>query len=218
MDWFRRTAWASNDRLDFEARLSRARRHNRAQYLRIQAAHLEGTGKPELIAEALGLLERMLRDYPDRIERAPAHSQRARCLAQLGRVAEALDAYRAALAQEREFPNVITNAWLDFGWLALTKGLLESRAAEVDAILREREGGRSSCVFPAHEYMLHTLRALLAALHGSEDAARAHARQALTAARAARSRFARHPHVGLVHTPDERILQRLRALAGEAPD
>src|SRR5215471_12054599 len=107
-EWFRRGTWTGADQMEFEAHLGRARRGNRAQYLCIQAFHLLETNDERRVEAALGLFDRMLRDYPERIQIAGAHDGRAKCLVRLGRIPEALDAYRAALRQEREFPNVRT--------------------------------------------------------------------------------------------------------------
>ena len=78
-EWFRRTAWTKNDQAEFEARLARARKQNRAQYLRIQASHLMEAANPKLTSAALELLNRMLAEYPSDIQVAQAHVQRAEC-------------------------------------------------------------------------------------------------------------------------------------------
>jgi tetratricopeptide (TPR) repeat protein len=114
-EWFRRSTWSDADREDFNARLKRSRGDgNKAQYLRIQAGHLADAGHH---AVAIELLDRLFAEFPQRIELAQAHSQKAESLAQLGQTEAAVKEYRAALQTERDFPNVQTNAWLDFGWL-----------------------------------------------------------------------------------------------------
>jgi hypothetical protein len=58
-DWFRKTSWSETDQADFFARLKRSRgASNKAQYLRIQASHLEGVGSPGLLRASLTLLDK----------------------------------------------------------------------------------------------------------------------------------------------------------------
>ena len=65
-DWYRRTTWSQTDREAFHARLKRSRsEEGKAQYLRIQALHLQETGDPERIAAAVELLDELLAKYPD---------------------------------------------------------------------------------------------------------------------------------------------------------
>ena len=122
-EWYRRSTWTDFDREEFNARLQRSRgTGNKAQYLRIQASHLAEAG---LHAAAIELFDRLLAEFPERIELALAHLQRAQSLAKLGRTGPAIDEYRAALQAERDFPNVQTNAWLSFGWFAVEEQLTE---------------------------------------------------------------------------------------------
>ncbi len=46
-EWFRSPAWGPEDRADFEARLARARRTSRGQYLRIKGLALKDAGDRE---------------------------------------------------------------------------------------------------------------------------------------------------------------------------
>jgi hypothetical protein len=61
-DWFRCTDWNEATEGEFFRRLKRARRQ-RPQYLVIQAATLVGTGRRELAACALSLLELFTQEY-----------------------------------------------------------------------------------------------------------------------------------------------------------
>src|SRR5262245_61553605 len=117
IEWFRRSTWTDQDREEFNARLARSRgSSNKSQYLRIQASHLADAG---LHADAIELLDRLLTDYPEKIEIASAHLQKANSLRILGQTGLAIDEYRAALHAERGFPNVKTGTWLDFGWFVV---------------------------------------------------------------------------------------------------
>src|SRR6516165_10699113 len=120
-EWFRRATWTDADREDFNARLKRSRgASSKAQYLRIQALHLAEADHRE---GAIELLDRLLAEFPDSIDIAQAHAQKAESLAKLGQTEAAIEEYRAALQRERDFPNVQTNAWLDFGWFVVEKRL-----------------------------------------------------------------------------------------------
>lgn len=58
-EWFRSPGWSEADRADFEARLARSRKYNRAQYLRIKGLALSGAVE---VAGARGLWLRVLAD------------------------------------------------------------------------------------------------------------------------------------------------------------
>src|SRR5687767_401449 len=155
LEWFRRTTWTDQDREDFDARLKRSRdAGNKAQYLRIQAFHLAEVGNEECSIE---LLDRLFVEYPVKGELAQAHNQKASSLARLGKIAAAIEEYRAALQAERDFPNVRTNAWLDFGWLVV-ENQLSDLYDEVLRILKEFRD-ESGLKFPASEYSYATVQA-----------------------------------------------------------
>jgi len=118
--WFRRTTWSPADAADFGARLERSRSaFHRAQYLRIQAAHLHEAGTHPLAEAAFGLLDQLLAEWPDESQLSSAHMQRAGCLIDLGRPEEALAAYQAALAARRVSPNFGNDAHRGFAELAV---------------------------------------------------------------------------------------------------
>src|SRR5262249_18363839 len=209
-EWFRRTTWSDADREDFNARLKRSRgAGNKAQYLRLQALHLAEAGHDE---GAIELPDRLFAEFPDSIDIAQAHAQKAESLAKIGQTETAIDEYRAALQRERDFPNVRTNAWLDFGWFVLEKELsvLYDEVARVLEEFRE-EGGLK---FPAIEYRYAAIQALLAEARGEKSRAREFARQALAEAAKEHSGLRYHPTAGLVGSERNTFASRLRALAG----
>lgn len=87
-DWFRSASWTDDAAEEFERRLARARKSSRPQYLRIQAVTLLDGSESDRGA-AIGLLERLLRDYPDSLEVAFAHELLARAHRRAGRLREA---------------------------------------------------------------------------------------------------------------------------------
>lgn len=208
-EWFRRTVWSVADREDFHARLKRSRSAgNKAQYLCIQAGYLADAGYH---AEAIELLDQFFAECPEQIQLAQAHARKADSLAKLGEIEAAIHEYRAALQTEREFPNVRTNAWLDFGWLVVEKEL-KSIYDEVSQILHEfrKEGGLK---LPAVEYQYATIQAILADSRGERTRAREFAKQALFEASKSYSGLRYHPTVGLVGTQRDTFESRLKVLA-----
>jgi tetratricopeptide (TPR) repeat protein len=209
-EWFRRTTWSDADREDFNARLKRSRgAGNKAQYLRIQAGHLAEAGHH---AVAIELLDRLFAEFPQQIELAQAHAQKAASLEQLGQLQAAIQEYRAALEVQRDFPNVRTNAWLDFGWLVVERQLTD-HFDEVSQVLQEfREDG--GLKFPAIEYRYAAIQALLADARDEKARASEFAKQALAAAAKDHSGLRYHPTVGLVGSEQSAFANRLRRLAG----
>jgi hypothetical protein len=117
-DWFRRLTWTGADRTEFSGRLRRARTaFHKAQYLRIQALHLERDATPPQPKAALELLDQLLRDYPEPSQLSLALEQRARCLAVLGRGEEALVTSRHALEAEASNRGIVGHAYLEFAEL-----------------------------------------------------------------------------------------------------
>ena len=209
-EWFRRTTWTPSDEAAFMARLGRSRTEfHRAQYLRIQAHHLAETGDPTLILPALRLLDLLVSAHPDHSQLALAHHQRAQCLVDLGRLPEAIEAFRASMSAQRTLRSIASNAHLDFGELvcALQRTDLYEEVAEAIA-----EFGAGT-PFPVHRYKYAAVRAVLAEARGEFPAATEHAREALAAAAATESPFRRHRSLGLVQFVDPLLLERLRALA-----
>ena len=62
-DWYRKTTWSSRDAEDFERHLARSRRQ-RAQYIKIQAQTLAGTGQVQVADAAIHLAHRYLKEDP----------------------------------------------------------------------------------------------------------------------------------------------------------
>ncbi|HTQ03841.1 MAG TPA: hypothetical protein VMI54_08280 [Polyangiaceae bacterium] len=205
-EWFRKTSWTEADRVDFEKRLARSRPASRAQYLRIQAAHLAEAGEH---GAALALLAELLENYDAPIHRAQALLQRAQSCDALDDVAGSLEAYRAALAAERETQNVRTRVGFEFPLFVARRNL---QGAFVEA-LSVLESAESQATFTADRFEVAAARSLIAWSRGDADRAKTHAAIALQAAAERHSGLSRHPTVGLVRA-DPALLERLRALTG----
>jgi tetratricopeptide (TPR) repeat protein len=209
-EWFRRTTWSDADREDFNAHLKRSRgAGNKAQFLRIQACHLADAGRH---ADAIELLDRLFTEFPQQFELAQSHAQKADCLTALGQIEAAIQEYRAALQAERDYPQVQTNAWLDFGWLVV-KSQLSDLYQEVSRVMHEFGDGRGF-EFPSVIYACNTIQALLADARGDNARAREFAKQALAEADKDHSGLRNHPRLGLVGPEHHTFERRLKALAG----
>ena len=209
-DWFRKTTWSEADQADFFAHLKRSRGvGNKAQYLRIQASHLEETHKPELIQVALTLLDKMLTDFPEQGELASAQKQKASCLAALGKTDEAIASYRDALNTERKFPIRRTRAWLEFGRFICDRRLVDFYD-EALAVLDEL---KYDLIFAADVYEFSGIRAIIAANRGDSESAKRFAKSALESAATTHSGFRYHPTAGLVRNKETPFYKSIEAIA-----
>jgi len=210
-DWFRKTSWNEADQADFFAHLKRSRTAgNKAQYLRIQASHLEDVGSPEFLRVAITLLDKMLTEFPERFELASAYGQKASCLAKLGEIDQAVVYYRRALETEREFPNVKTHAFIKFGKLVVENNL----AKFFDEALVELEELNSRGIqFPADVYNVFGIRSIITAQKGDAEKAKEFAKVALEAAAEVHSGLRYHSTVGLVRDKETPFFKSVTAIA-----
>ena len=205
-DWYRRSTWTAAQRSEFFNRLARCRPHNRALYLRIQAACLHAS-QPET---ALELLDYLLLHHPDPDVLAGAHLDRARCLEMIDRLLEAALAYRAAIAEERRQSGSRAAAPRGFGMFCVRRRL-RSQYVHAIAVLDEFELSHPSH-FASDQYQVCAIRALVAQDQGQIAVARTMAARALAAARAREPGRRQHPAAGI--EPDPAIHRRLELLAG----
>jgi tetratricopeptide (TPR) repeat protein len=209
--WYRKESWTQKDREDFFARHKLARERKKAAYLRIQAYHLEKIGTPEAIRGALELLDLMIKEWPEKIELAMAYHQRATCLESLGQVDEAIIAYRNSFEAERQQPNVVTYAVLEFGMFAIRHNRPDLYQ-EVLSVLHEL-AEESDMIFPAQQYLFHAITAIIADEFELKQAAKVHAKRAIEAAEVIHSGFRYHRNVGLVAKQDNTIEARLATIS-----
>lgn len=209
-DWYRMKTWSKSDQEDFFARLKGSRTtFHKAQYLRIQASYLQSIGTKGMAFNSLELLDLMLKEYPEKSELSSAYLQKAECLITLGKIEQAIDEMRNALQSEREYPNVETEAWLEFGWTAIIYQL-SYLYDEVLGILNEF---KSDLIFPVDKYRWNAIQAIIADEKGNQSTAKKFASIALEASSLAHSGFRYHPKVGLVQNPNAKIHPRLIELA-----
>lgn len=213
-EWFRNKSWDKQIETRFNEKLHRARRHNRSQYLRIQAWYLTHSA-PDV---ALALLDQYFSLNTDvkAVDFSQALLQQAdACLTQ-GRTEDALASLRKALDREREFPNAKTSAWSMFAGLVSRQRLRMHYVAALE-LLAELEPNQ--LVFQADRFNFHAAKALIYRDQGRSTEAQQEAREALAAASADHSGFQNHPKIGLVGDAGREIqdeLLRMMDCAGEA--
>lgn len=212
-NWYRGTSWTPADQEAFWARLRRSRApSHRAQYLRIQALSLEQAG---IVEPAVPLLAKALLADPGGFDVAEIHHQLATCREKQGRLSEAVEHVRHALAAET--PNHRTGAWLTLGRIAVEHGM-HNIYDEVLAILEarmQRGDGILPVSFPSERYLLSAILAVINAHLGREQAAQQLARAALSAAAETNSGLRYHSQVGLVPEKDTRLYGLVVPLAGD---
>lgn len=203
-DWYRNREWSPEIEAQFSAKLKRAR--DKAQYLRIQACSLKNS-HPET---ALMLLERYFA-LGDDFDRAQAYVDQADALLALGEIEAALTSYERALTREQEFPNALTQAYLELPFLIATT----RRQDKYQRALEVLSQAQSRLMFPVDRFKWHAAHALISEATGADDAARRHARAALENAYAEHSGFRYHASVGLVGSKYPDLRHQLAELARE---
>ena len=211
-DWFRKHTWTDTDQAEFFKKLSRSRTaFHKAQYTRIQAYELYRADRIQYARDALKLLDMIVENWMDDAQRASVQHQRAECLKDLGRDAEAINAYRETFIEQRRHPSDLTNAHLDFAWWIATSKMHE--LFDEAMIVLDEFTRKGQIAFPAAIYYSEGSRALIQAARGEQQLASTHARRALDAAEAEHSGLRYHPKVGLVKTNDEQAHSVLISIA-----
>jgi len=213
-DWYRHTTWTAAEQEAFRLRLRRCRSQS-SQYLRIQAQYLAQAG---LVTEAMQLLREYLEKFRDDFQLSMVCAQLATCYERLGEIEAAISWLRRALAAESVRPNVRTDAWLEFGRMAVEHDLTDLYG-DFLGLVEERSGRpgglASEAVFPAQRYVLNACLAIIYTKKGQVGRGREHAKAALAAAAATKSGFSRHPELGLVRDTATELFRRVAAIGAD---
>lgn len=204
-DWYRRKTWTKIDEEEFFAKLGRARKDGRAQYLKIQAIELVYTNDKKLLVVAETLLNKMLTEYPDdNFNRGTALHILGNIYRQLDDNGIALEYYKQALDFEQIYPNVITNAYLDYSEVIVKIGNIE-KFNEVENILLKRYSG---LLFPIAKYKVNSILSIINKHNNKLDKAKHYAEIAEQNANAETSGIRYHKTLGVV-TERENWLDKL---------
>lgn len=198
-DWFRRKSWTQTDEDEFFKKLNRARKDGRAQYLKIQAIELVQTEDSALLNVAEDLLNKMLIEYrEDNFNKGSALS----ILGDIYKLREdyqkAKGYYKQALDFEKVYPNVITQAYLDYSELVVKTGETAS-FDEVEQILLERQ---PRLMFPIEKYKVNSLLSIISKHKNRHDEAKRFAEFAEQSANAETSGLRYHKYLGVVKDRD----------------
>jgi len=170
-DWYRRKTWTKTDEYEYFAKLGRARKDGRAQYLRIQAFELIETKDKNLLTVAETLLHKILTDYPDnKFERSSTYNH----LGEIYKLREdyetALNYFQKSLDFEKEYPNVITTSYLDFAETVI-------RAEKTDLYdkvyqLMTEKLNENSLKFPYQSYIMYSVMTVISEYNGDTEQAK----------------------------------------------
>lgn len=194
-DWYRKRTWSKNDEDEFFAKLARARKDGRAQYLKIQAIELVETKDKSLLKTAEFLLNKVLEDYPEDIFNKSA------TLFTLGEIYKqeskfeiAMEYFKKALDFEKNHPNVRTKAFLEFSELVV-RTAKKDMFAFVEGLLEENLPGQ---IFPLSKYRICSILAIINADKNNVEKARYYSGLASQFASAETSGLRYHKYLGLV--------------------
>ena len=200
-EWYRNNSWNAEVSAAFESKLRRAKR--KEQFLRIQASTLAHTF-PKV---AHSLLDRYFA-LPDDFDHAQAYVDRASAFLAEGKLAEAVASYEAALARERVFPKLLTQAYLELPYLIATLRV-QQKYSRAQKLL---DFHQSRLMLPVDYFKSNTAHALISQALGEPARARVFAQAALAAAAKESSGLQHHPQLGLVNASFSEVEAQLRRL------
>ena len=203
-DWFRNETWNDTIKSQFMAKLKRAR--HKDQYLRIQANYL-AESMPEV---ALDLLNQYF-ELNNPFNRAQAYCDRASAYIALGKLEEALDAYKSALEEESVVTNILTEAYIALPMLVAQNKMVKY-VAEANEILDKH---KDRPVWPVEHFQWHAAKSIFESELGNKEKASVQADLALNAAKIKKSGFRYHQNLGLVGKEHKNIVDRLKEIQAE---
>jgi tetratricopeptide (TPR) repeat protein len=170
-DWYRRKTWTKVDEEEYFAKLNRARKDGRAQYLRIQAIELIETNDPALLDAAELLLNKILSDYPENsIEKSQTYNSLGEIYEMRNNFERGIEYFQKALDFEKEFPNVTTTAYLNF-----CKVVIRTEKThlydEVETLLKKRIK-EDTLIFPVQNYIMYSVLSIISDFKGDSNSAK----------------------------------------------
>ena len=209
-DWYRRSTWTQEDEIEFFKKLKRAQKHNRPQYLRVQANCLYETKNREFLRVAESLACKVLTDCLDaefiNIEIAPTHQLLGKIYEELRENDKAILHYQKALAQERVYPNSRTDAYLGYAEV-IVKTQRTELFSEAEKILHEQV---ERAYFPAQKYKRCIILAIINKHRGNDAEAQKFMALAKQNSDADTSGFRYHKTLGLVKETDRWLEELLK--------
>jgi len=198
-DWFRRKSWTKIDEEQYFKKLNRARNDSRPQYLKIQAIELVETKDPKLLDIAELLLQKLFIDYPDnKLERSSSLETLGDIYKYRQQFEKAIEFYKKAIDFEKVYPNILTQAYLEYSEL-IVKLKKHEHYAFVEQIVSKRIKGS---IFPLEKYKAFSILSFINKYKGDKDKAEQFAALAEKNASAETSGLRYHKFLGIVNERD----------------
>ncbi len=203
-DWYRNKSWSPRIEKRFFEKLQRAR-SQRDQYLVIQALTL-ARREPDVARRLVDhYFETRTTEYDDmRALLARADSYDAS-----GDLGQAIEAYKAVLAREAEFPNHQSNTYATLPYF-IARNRIESEYAFALQLL---QSDAYAATFPIDLFRQQASLALIYDAQGQDDQARFFAKLALGTANIRKSGFRYHQDLGLVGKGDDETVKKMYQLS-----
>lgn len=206
-NWYRHKTWTKIDEEEFFAKLGRARKDGRAQYLKIQAIELAETKDVELLKVAEILLNKMLNEYPnDNFNKSSALHTLGDIFKHLDNIQKAISYYKQAIDFENVYPKVKTHAYLNYSELIIKTGETK-KYNEVEKMLLERY---SDLLFQIDKYKVNSILAIINKHYNRLDESKHFAELAEQNANSETSGLRYHKTLGIV-TEKQDLVDKLVA-------
>jgi tetratricopeptide (TPR) repeat protein len=204
-DWYRRKTWTKTDEEEYFAKLGRARKDGRAQYLKIQAIELVATKDPKLLDVAELLIQKLFADYPDdKLERSSSLETLGDIYKYRQQFDKAIEFYKEAVLFEKAYPNVQTQAYLEYSELVV-KLKKQDEYDVAEQIVSKRVKG---LMFPIEKYKAFSILSIISNFKGDKEKATEYAALADKNASAETSGLRYHKYLGII-TKRDSLLDKL---------
>ncbi|WP_157805336.1 tetratricopeptide repeat protein [Confluentibacter citreus] len=195
MEWYRKKSWTENDKEHFFTKLKRARKDNRAEYLRIQAVELIETDNPKLLEVAESLLTQMLTEYPDEnFSISSALNSLGDIYYKQNKLEKAIDFYKKSVDFEKKYPNLKTQSYLGYSELIIKTNKID-QFDFVKRIILERF---NNIFFPVEKYKTASILSIIYQRENQTDLAEKYANIAEHNANKETSGLRYHKNLGIV--------------------
>ena len=193
-----KTTWTNHDESDFFAKLNRARKDNRPQYLRIQAYVLIQTKNIDLLNAAELLLNRFLNDFPEnKFDRSSVFNHLGEIYKLRRDFEKALEYFKKSIDFELVYDKVNTESYLNYAEIIVMTGKTSQYEYVKDILLK-----KPTDVFRYVNYKVFSLLSIIERYMGNFEEAEKYMDLAERNANAETSGMRYHKYVGVV---DDRI-------------
>lgn len=202
-DWFTSYDWNADIEAVFWSKVRRSKT-SKPMYLTYKAGKIVDK-HPDVALE-------MLDEYfklPTDSYCAEAWFHRGEAYQVLGRIPEAVEAFDAALAREKEYPSSVTMAYLYLPFLIAWKAVSDRYAHAVDVL----DTNKKRILMPMDRFLWNAAQAIIAHKTGRISDSVEFAKAALEAAAAKTSGLRYHPNAELVPRSYEPVVAQLETLA-----